>query len=347
MFTMVMFGSAARAATAPTLSAAGSFGVLAGSTVTNTGPTLVHGNVGVSPGTAVTGFPPGIIDPPGAIHGGDSVASDAQAAAGLAFDNLALQPCTSDLTGQDLGGLTLTPGVYCFSSSAFMTGALTLNTLSDPEAVFVFKTGSTLITASNSSVVFTSSRATCNVFWQVGSSATLGTGTDFQGNILASVSITATTGATVEGRLLAGSGAVTLDSNTISGPNCVTPDYSDDSDDTDNSDDTDETDGGDDTDGTDEDTDNTPVTTPTGGDGGASAGATTGTDATPVSTTPSSAGGSSNNLLTITAKSVTAAGLLPATGFDAMPIALSGGGMILLGAGLLLALRRRQNGLCG
>jgi type VI secretion system secreted protein VgrG len=124
------------------------------------------------------------------------------------------------LTGQDLGGKTLTPGVYCFDSSAQLTGVLTLNAAGDPNAVFIFKIGSTLTTASGSSVSTINGAQSCNVSWQVVSSATLGTTTAFRGTIMALVSITATTSATVNGRLLARTGAVTLDTNVIIAQNC-------------------------------------------------------------------------------------------------------------------------------
>ena len=140
-----------------------------------------------------------------------------------AYNDLAGQTCTSDLTGQDLGGLTLVPGVYCFSSSAQLTGALTLDAEGDPNAVWVFQIGSTLTTASNSSVLLINGGQACNVFWQVGSSATLGTTTSFVGNILALTSITLNTGANVSGRALARNGAVTLDTNTISVAVCGVP----------------------------------------------------------------------------------------------------------------------------
>jgi hypothetical protein len=199
------------------LGTAGSFGVLAGSTVTNTGSSVIAGNVGVWPGTAITGFPPGIVTG-GTLHGGDSVAQTAQNDLTTAFNTAAGMTPTATLTGQDLGGMTLTPGVYFFSSSAQLTGTLTLNTLGNPNAVFVFQIGSTLTTASNSAVVFTSSLTDKNVFWQVGSSATLGTTTAFTGNIIALTSITLNTGATIGcGSALAINGAVTLDSNVIGG----------------------------------------------------------------------------------------------------------------------------------
>jgi hypothetical protein len=197
------------------LGTAQSFGVLGGSTVTNTGATTVNGNVGVSPGTAVTGFPPGVVVG-GAIHSNDAVAVQAQNDLTTAYNNIAATPCTVDLTGQNLGGLTLTPGVYCFSSSAQLTGALTLNALGNPNALFLFKIGSTLTTASGSTVTVINGGSSCNrVYWQVGSSATLGTGTSFAGDILALTSITLTTGANTSGKLLARNGAVTLDTNNV------------------------------------------------------------------------------------------------------------------------------------
>jgi len=204
------------AATAPSLGTAQNFAVL-GATVTNTGPTMISGgNLGVSPGLAITGFPPGIVNPPGTIHAGDAVALQAQSDATIAYNNLAGQPCTSDLTGQDLGGLTLIPGVYCFSSSAQLTGTLTLDAQGNAGAVFIFKVGSTLTTASNSAVRVINGGSVCNVYWQIGSSATLGTNTAFAGNVLASASITLNTSAMLSGRALARTGAVTLDTNTIS-----------------------------------------------------------------------------------------------------------------------------------
>lgn len=209
------------------LGTAGEFSVLAGSTVTNTGPTVISadaglgGNLGVSPGSAVTGFPPGIVTPPGTQHVADEVAAQAQADLTTAYNTAAGLACDQNLTGQDLGGLTLTTGVYCFSSSAQLTGTLTLDAQGNPDAVFIFQIGSTLTTASNSSVVLVNGAQACHVFWQVGSSATLGTNTAFSGNILALTSITLVTGADVEGRLLARNGAVTLDSNVIHTPACA------------------------------------------------------------------------------------------------------------------------------
>jgi hypothetical protein len=199
------------------LGTAQNFGVLGGSAVTNTGPTVVTGNVGVSPGSAVTGFPPGVVVG-GTIHNATATAAQAQTDLTAAYNAASGLTCTTDLTGQDLGGLVLTPGVYCFMGSAALTGTLTLNMQGDPNALFVFQIGSTLTTASGSNVALINSGGTVcppNVFWRVGSSATFGTGSSFVGNVLALTSITLTTGANLNGRALARNGAVTLDSNTV------------------------------------------------------------------------------------------------------------------------------------
>ena len=203
------------------LGTAGSFAVLAGSTVTNTGPTVVSGDLGVSPGNAVTGFPPGQVTN-GQIHAGDATAAQAQSDLTVAYNSAAGRACNSNLTGQDLGGQTLTAGAYCFSTSAQLTGPLTLDAQGDAGAVFIFQIGSTLTTASASSVNLINGAQACNVFWQVGSSATLGTNTAFKGNILALQSITLNTNATItNGRALARNGAVTMDTNTITRATCA------------------------------------------------------------------------------------------------------------------------------
>ncbi|MDP9194701.1 MAG: ice-binding family protein [Acidobacteriota bacterium] len=220
MFGLVLLGASLFFASSPaaaqiSLGTAQNFGALAGSTVTSTGATTVSGDVGVSPGSAVVGFPPGVIVG-GAIHSNDAVAMQAQNDLTTAYNNIAATPCTVDLTGQNLGGLTLTPGVYCFSTSAQLTGALTLDALGNPNPLFLFKIGSTLTTASGSSVTVINGGSSCNtVYWQVGSSATLGTGTAFTGDILALSSITLTAGANTSGRALARNGAVTLDTNNV------------------------------------------------------------------------------------------------------------------------------------
>ncbi len=212
----------ASAAIAPTvLGTAQSFAVLGGSTVTNTGPTVITGaNLGVSPGSAITGFPPGIVTAPGTIHATDAVAAQAQSDVTTAYNVLAGQSCSTNLA-TELGGLTLTAGTYC-QATAGLTGALTLDAQGNPNAVFVFKVASTLITASNSSVRVINGGSACNVYWQVGSSATLGTNTAFVGSILALTSISVNTGATVAGRALARNGAVTLDNNRFTPSVCST-----------------------------------------------------------------------------------------------------------------------------
>jgi type VI secretion system secreted protein VgrG len=206
--------SFALAQTAPSLGTAQSFAVLGGSAVTNTGSSVVTGDLGISPGSAISGFPPGTIAG-GSRHTTDALAGTAQGDVTSAYNVLTGQACTTDLTGQDLGGMTLTAGVYCFSTSAQLTGTLTLNAQGNGNAVFIFQIGSTLTTASNSSVVMINSGSPCNVFWKVGSSATLGTTTVGVGNILALTSITLNTGANMTGRTLARNGAVTLDSNIV------------------------------------------------------------------------------------------------------------------------------------
>jgi hypothetical protein len=214
------FASTAVAAQPPVgLGTADSFAVLAGSTVTNTGPSVVHGDLGVSPGTAVTGFPPGTVF--GTIHAADGVAGQAKTDLTTAYNDAAGRTPPNSVSG-DLGGQTLTPGVYKSTSSLGLTGALTLDAQGDPNAVFVFQAGSTLITASGSSVNLIGGAQACNVFWQIGSSATLGTNSTFRGNILALTSGTLNTGASVDGRVLARNGAVTLDDNVITTARCAT-----------------------------------------------------------------------------------------------------------------------------
>jgi len=200
------------------LGTAQSFAVLGGSTVTNTGATVLTGDLGVSPGSAITGFPPGTRT--GTTHAADATSLQAQNDVTTQYNALASAACTADLTGQDLGGKTLTTGVYCFSTSAPLTGTLTLNAQGSASATFVFKIGSTLTTASGSSVVLINGGNPCGVAWQVGTSATLGTTTSFIGNLIALSSITLNTGANIVGRALARNGAVTLDTNNISFAAC-------------------------------------------------------------------------------------------------------------------------------
>ena len=214
-------GTLAWTQSVPPLGSAQSFAVLGASTVTNTGLTIITGDLGVSPGTSCTGFPapctggPGIVN--GTIYtGAGSLAGPAQSAALVAYGDLVAEPCGTDLTGFILGtspgAVTLSPGVYCSpATSAQLTGTLTL----DGNGVYVFQIGSTLTTASDSSVVLANGATAGNVFWQVGSSATLGTDTVFAGSILALTSDTVTTGSSVTGRVFALNGAVTLDTNAI------------------------------------------------------------------------------------------------------------------------------------
>ena len=212
----------ALAETAPVgLGTAGSFAVLAGTTVTNTGPSTISGNLGVSPGTAVTGFPPGIVSN-GTIHSADGVASGAQSDLTTGYNDAAGRSPTANVPAFIGAGQTLAPGVYKASSSLDVGGSLTLDAGGDPNAVFIFQAPSTLITDSASSVILTNGAQACNVFWQVGSSATLGTNSAFSGSILALTSISVNTGDTVDGRALARNGAVTLDDDTITSPTCAT-----------------------------------------------------------------------------------------------------------------------------
>jgi hypothetical protein len=211
----------ASAAQAPVgLGTTTSFAVLAGQTITNTGSSVITGDLGVSPGNAITGFPTPGIDV-GTTHAADGVALDAQNDLTTAYDTAAGAPSTADETGVDLGGQTLTGGVYTASTSMALTGELPLTLTGDASSVFIFQAGSTLITGPGSSVVLTGGVLACNVFWQVGTSATLGTTTAFVGNVFALTSITADTGATVLGRLLARNGAVTLDDNVITASDCT------------------------------------------------------------------------------------------------------------------------------
>jgi type VI secretion system secreted protein VgrG len=208
------------AAPARGLGSAASFEVLGGSTVTNTGASVVAGDLGVAPGTTITGFPPGVVTEGGATHAGDALALQAQNDVTLAYNSSAGQACNTHLAGQELGGKTLTPDVYCFSSLAQLTGQLVLDAQGNAAAVWIIQIPGGLSTASNSSVVVTNGGGVCNVFWIVGESATIGAGSSFAGNILALTSITLATGANLSGRALARNGAVTLDTNTISKAPC-------------------------------------------------------------------------------------------------------------------------------
>ncbi len=209
---------------AQSLGSAETFGVLAATTVTNTGASQINGNVGVSPGSAITGFPPGQISN-GALHAADPTATQAHAdlaTAYTAFSSL-VSPPANNLSGQDLGGKTLTPGVYHFDTSATSGGILTLDAQNDPSAVFVIQIGTTLITTGASSVVLIHQADPRNVYFQAGTAVTLGSGSSFVGNLLAGTSVTAVGGTSVLGRLLALTAAVTMDTNTVTYPGVSDP----------------------------------------------------------------------------------------------------------------------------
>ncbi len=209
---------AGAATTTVNLATASSYAVLAGSTIVNTGASVISGDIGLSPGTAVVGFPPGV-QSSGTTQVADAQAGVAQSDLTAAYVDAASRTPFSTVSS-DLGGSTLVPGVYQSSSGLSLTGTLTLNGGGDPNAVFIFQAGSTLIAATGSQVVLENGAQACNVFWQVGSSATLGTTSQFSGSIMALTSITLNTGASVTGRVLARNGAVTLDGNNIAVPAC-------------------------------------------------------------------------------------------------------------------------------
>jgi hypothetical protein len=218
LLSCLLFASSALGATATVgLGPAASFSVLAGSTVTNTGPTTMSGDLGLSPGSSVTGAPQVL----GETHVDDAVAIEAKNALTAAYNDAASRP-SSGSAGTDLSGQVFLPGVRTASSSLLLSsGSVTLDAQGNPNAVFIFQIGSTLITGSSTTVLLINGAQACNVFWQVGSSATLGTATRFVGTIMASTTITANTAATIEGRLLAGTGAVNLETNTITTSNCA------------------------------------------------------------------------------------------------------------------------------
>lgn len=201
------------------LGSSGSFAVLANTTVTNTGSSVISGNLGLSPGTSVSGFPPGTVTN-GSEYIADGTAAQAQTDLTTAYNDAAGRTPTATVAG-DLGGQTLVAGVYNSASSLGLTGTLILDGQNNSNSVFIFQAGSTLTTATNSTVSLINGAQACNVFWQVGSSATIGTSSNFTGTVLALTSATLDTSATVAGRILARNGAVTLDSNTVTVPTCI------------------------------------------------------------------------------------------------------------------------------
>lgn len=196
------------------LDCAAGFAILAGSTVTNTGPTIVNGDLGLSPGSAVTGFPPGTVTG-GAIHVNDTLANNAKLCLTTAYNDAAGRSTAPITVAGNIGGQTLAPGLYKSTSSlAISSGDLTLS----GNGVWIFQIASTLTTTAGRQVILSGGALASNVFWQVGTSATLGTTSSFQGSIMADQSITLNTGATLNGRALTRIGAVTLDSNSVTKP---------------------------------------------------------------------------------------------------------------------------------
>jgi hypothetical protein len=221
---LFVVGGTANAAIVPTvpLGTSANYSVLGAETVTNTGGSVLNGSLGVSPGTSITGFPPGLVNAPGVIDQTNAAAAQAQLDLTAAYLNAAGRSIDGTTTA-DLANLILQPGVYSGPSKGALslTGPLTLDAGGNYNAVFIFQTDSSLTTGSGSTVTLINGAQECNVFWVVGSSATLGTGSNFAGNILALASITVTTGVTVRGRALARTGAVTLDTDTFTTPTCA------------------------------------------------------------------------------------------------------------------------------
>ena len=221
LVALAAFAGDAPAATPVQIGRAAAFAVLGATTVTSAGTSTITGDLGVSPGTAVTGFPPGagtgVLN--GTMHAGDSVAAGAHGDLATAYDAAVLVPKTADATILD--GLTLGPGVHRGATLSLAAGTLTLDGGGDPNAVFIFQAGTTLTTAAGSLVSLTNGTQACNVFWQVGSSATLGAGSLLRGSILAQTSITVGAGVTIHGRALALDAAVTLDNDTVEAPHCA------------------------------------------------------------------------------------------------------------------------------
>jgi LPXTG-motif cell wall-anchored protein len=300
--SLIAIGTIAAAATPVGLGAATSFVVLAGAGVTNTGPTTLNGDIGTFPTTSISGTASMTIN--GVNHGGDGVTQQAKTDLVTAYNNAGQGPSSPIVS--DLGGLTLVPGIYSSASTLGLTGNLTLNAGGDPNAVFIFQAGSALTTASGSSVSFTNGARACNVFWRVGSSATIGTGSSFAGTIIAQQSITVTTGASVVGRVLAENGTVTLDTNTISSPSCAAA-----------------------------------VTPPAPATATPTASATPGATATPSSATATPSSATATPTRTSTAATPRASQLPSTSTSSDLPLGGIGAMLIALGLGVFITTRRR------
>jgi LPXTG-motif cell wall-anchored protein len=206
-----------------TMGTAANYSVLGATTVTNTNASVLAQSVGLSPGSSIVGFPPGIVLAPSTIEAANPVTLQAQNDLITAYNDAAGRVVEFTQTNPDLVGQTLVPGVYAASAKAplGLSGQLILDGQNNPNAVFIFQTDSTLITSTGSTIELINGASECNIFWQVGSSATLASGSVFVGNILALTSITVQSAVVVHGRALAQTGAVTLDNDTFTQPSCI------------------------------------------------------------------------------------------------------------------------------
>lgn len=295
------------------LATSGSYSVLAATTVSNTNPSVLGESVGLAPGTAIVGFPPGIVLAPATIEATSPITLTAQNDLTIAYVDAAGRSVEFTQTNPDLVGQTLIPGVYAATAKAplSLSGQLVLDGQNNPNAVFIFQTDSTLITSSGSTIALINGASECNVFWQVGSSATLGSGSTFVGNILALTSITVESAVTVHGRALARTGAVTLDNDTFTQPSCVPT------------------------------TETVPPTTTPPVTTAPTVTATPGNTTPPGATTPAPGGGVTP--ITGVAPSATVfAPTLPSTGRNALPVSALAAGALLSGATAMLVARRRR-----
>ena len=324
---VVMVAQPASAGIVPTvvLATAADYSVLGATTVTNTNPSVIGQSVGLSPGSAIVGFPPGIVLPPATIQAANAVTLQAQSDLTTAYVDAASRSVEFTQTNADLVGQTLIPGVYAATAKAplSLSGQLVLDGQGNPNAVFIFQTDSTLITSTGSTIALINGASECNVFWQVGSSATLGSGSFFVGTILALTSITVESSTVVHGRALARNGAVTLDNNVFTQPSCAPT-----------------------TDAT--PTATAPSTTPTAAAPTTTLTAPT-TTPTPIDTQPATqpttialdAPDADLNVPTTTTSFANVT--LPNTGQNSTILALAASALVVLGAGALAAATRRRH----